>query len=734
MSFALAESAPHTPMALIPEPQAAASADLPLAALAWPLEQLADGVAELGRRAGLSPSPIDPALVPSSIRHADGLELDRFLRWLADTSGLSAEAVEAPAAGVTAMIAGSAPAVVRLNRGGEPVFLLLLRATKERVTLIAPGGTLTRCPIAALSDALLLGYEAPLRHEVGRALSLLDLGAEQHEASLTAIARARLGSKPVGGVWSIGLAPWTSLLKRMRALGLHWLAAGLLLTFALSYLGEIYGWTLMGSAILGGRADHGWLLAWALLLLSAVPLRFIGTRINARLTVAVSGIIKTRLMAGALAMDSTRLRKSGAGQLLAQVMETQAFEALAVNGGLSAIVAGIELLLAVFILSLGAGAALLVPLLLLWLVLLAALGYRYHAKLLGWTETRLDLTQDMVARMVGHRTVLAQEPASRRERSTDLRLKQYHVSSQALDGAVMPFFAILPAGWSIAALTMLVPGFAAGQVTSGALAVSIGGILFAGRAINTVCVGMSGVARAAVAWRQAAPLFAAAAMKPEPSPFVPSAVLARGQAGGAPVVDAQGLFFSHGGSGHAILNDASFAIRPGDRMLLEGMSGGGKSTLASLLAGLRTPQSGLLLLNGLDRQTLGEAWHSIVTEAPQFHENHIMSGPLAYNLLMGRRWPATEEDLAEAREVCEELGLGGLLERMPAGLMQMVGETGWQLSHGEKSRIYLARALLQNASLTILDESFAALDPETLSRCAACAVKRAKTLLVIAHA
>ena len=70
---------------------------------------------------------------------------------------------------------------------------------------------------------------------------------------------------------------------------------------------------------------------------------------------------------------------------------------------------------------------------------------------------------------------------------------------------------------------------------------------------------------------------------------------------------------------------------------------------------------------------------------------------------------------------------------MPSGLMQMVGETGWQLSHGERSRLYLARALLQGAPLVVLDESFAALDPETLGVCLSCALRRADTLLVIAH-
>ena len=70
---------------------------------------------------------------------------------------------------------------------------------------------------------------------------------------------------------------------------------------------------------------------------------------------------------------------------------------------------------------------------------------------------------------------------------------------------------------------------------------------------------------------------------------------------------------------------------------------------------------------------------------------------------------------------------------MPGGLQQMVGETGWQLSHGEKSRLYLARALLQRADLLILDESFAALDPESLQRALAFVLTEAPSLVVIAH-
>jgi ABC-type bacteriocin/lantibiotic exporter with double-glycine peptidase domain len=152
------------------------------------------------------------------------------------------------------------------------------------------------------------------------------------------------------------------------------------------------------------------------------------------------------------------------------------------------------------------------------------------------------------------------------------------------------------------------------------------------------------------------------------------------------------------------------------------------------LIGLREPESGLLLLGGLDQRSLGSAgWRRRVVAAPQFHENHVLTGTLAFNLLMARSWPPRAEDLEEAEALCRELGLGEILARMPGGLLQMVGETGWQLSHGERSRLYIARALPQGAEVVILDESFAPLDPENLRQALGCVLRRARTLLVVAH-
>jgi ATP-binding cassette subfamily B protein len=80
-----------------------------------------------------------------------------------------------------------------------------------------------------------------------------------------------------------------------------------------------------------------------------------------------------------------------------------------------------------------------------------------------------------------------------------------------------------------------------------------------------------------------------------------------------------------------------------------------------------------------------------------------------------RQWSlcSRRSDLAEAQDVAEALGLAPLIARMPAGLSTHLGETGWQLSQGERSRLFLARALLQNAPVLALDESLAAIDPVT---------------------
>jgi len=204
--------------------------------------------------------------------------------------------------------------------------------------------------------------------------------------------------------------------------------------------------------------------------------------------------------------------------------------------------------------------------------------------------------------------------------------------------------------------------------------------------------------------------------------------------GGLPLLHASSLTYRHARRDRPAVDEVDLRVSRGDRILLRGSSGSGKSTLATLLSAGRPLQSGLLFLRGLDVPTVGvQNWRRRVLLAPQFHANHVFIGTLAYNLLLGRAWPPSAADRQEALDVCRALGLGALIDKMPLGLEQPVGETGWQLSHGERTRVFLARAILQEPELMILDETFAALDAETVSLAMRYVLDHQETLLVIAH-
>lgn len=705
-----------------------------LRGLCWPISKLAEAMRSLAKRSGLPTTPLNLAGLEEALLDADTEDHHRLIDWVGENLGLEPEAVRVTPATAVGVLRSSGPALLRYHDGTAFRLLLLLDARRNSVRLLAPDGRSHTRRISAVVDALCLRHESALRPDLDNVLEIAGVAARRSDHVRASIARQRLSQTEIASAWHLRLPPTAPLRLLFQEVGAVRRLATMLGVFALLYTIEIVGWRVIGKAALEGRLDHGWLSAWVLLVISAIPFQLVARLIDGRLALDVSSVIKTRLLVGALRFDVDAMRRSGAGHLLGRVLESQAFESLALNSGVGSAVAVLQLLFASWVLAQGAAPALHLTLLAVWLAASTATGTVYYRRLASWTEDRLTLTHALIERMVGHQTTIAQESPERRDAEQDAAVSRYLQTSQRLDAAAVPLLLGVPSGWMIVGLVGLAPVFVSGRADAAALGISLGGVLMAGRAFLAFAGGLSGAAGAAVAWSQIGPLFAAAGAAKDSTPFVHARdIRAAAKHRSVPLVDVAGVSFRYGGRDQSVLRGTSLVINHGDRLLLQGPSGGGKSTLASLLVGLRQPEAGSLTLNGLDRQTLGDTWHRIVTSAPQFHENHLLSGSLAFNLLMGRRWPATEEDLADATALCEELGLGNLLARMPAHLAQQVGETGWQLSHGERSRVFLARALLQNAELTVLDESLAALDPESLETCLATILQRSSTLAVVAH-
>jgi ATP-binding cassette subfamily B protein len=144
--------------------------------------------------------------------------------------------------------------------------------------------------------------------------------------------------------------------------------------------------------------------------------------------------------------------------------------------------------------------------------------------------------------------------------------------------------ALVPGSWLVVGLLGLAPAFASGRASPAELAVGLGGILLAYGALGKLVSGLRYFAGAAISWTQVAALFHAAARPEMPgSPsFAPALVTDRnGTAAGHEILDAHDLSFRYGDRAEPAFKNLNLTVRAGERLLLEGPSGGGKSTLAS---------------------------------------------------------------------------------------------------------------------------------------------------------
>ncbi len=194
------------------------------------------------------------------------------------------------------------------------------------------------------------------------------------------------------------------------------------------------------------------------------------------------------------------------------------------------------------------------------------------------------------------------------------------------------------------------------------------------------------------------------------------------------------IAFDHVGfaynSGETVLKDVSFTAKQGEVTALIGPSGGGKSTAAKLAARFWDIDRGRITVGGVDVATVDPekllTAYSIVFQDVTLFNNTVME-----NIRIGRKDATDAEVIQAAKEaMCEEF-----IAKLPQGYQAMIGENGSTLSGGERQRISIARALLKNAPIILLDEATASLDAEneTEIQQAISRLVAQKTVLIIAH-
>ncbi|WP_339389712.1 ABC transporter ATP-binding protein [Vibrio neptunius] len=179
-----------------------------------------------------------------------------------------------------------------------------------------------------------------------------------------------------------------------------------------------------------------------------------------------------------------------------------------------------------------------------------------------------------------------------------------------------------------------------------------------------------------------------------------------------------------------ILSGVNLTIPKGHRIAFVGPSGAGKSSLLDAIAAFHIPSSGSINIGGRSIDEIGtQHWYKLISYVTQ--DVQLLGGSLRDNLLLAKPEASSEE----LQQAIEAVGLSALVAGLPKGLDSHIGENGNQLSGGERQRVSIARALLHDAPILLLDEITSALDEATQNEVLASIARlsEGKTVITIAH-
>src|ERR1700693_3321700 len=490
-----------------------------LKGLSWSVAQAGEAMKVLAERAGVSiretALPDAPSLVMSEDRNA-------VQTWIGSTAArLDFETEPAPVRyRELSRVLRQGIALLEISVDGELRLLAVINGSRgwrrTTLTLIGPGNAAVQVSAIALRSAIAASLESKLAEGLTCILDDVGLSGASRCKVLQSMLEERLGDVRIAQIWPLEPSASAGLWIESRRAGLIRQLIAFTAAFAVEYALWIFSWVLVGRWALEGRFDSGWLIAWALLLGTIVPIHMLASWKQAKLAISCGWVMMRLLLEGSFRLNPEEVRYQGVGQLLGRVLESESLQSLALTGGLSTLVTAIQLPVAVCLLAVAVNAPWLALLLVAWIALTAGVAVVYYRRRREWTIARLQVAEQTIERMVGHRTRLTQQPSEKWHEGEDDSLARYIKQSKRLDLMSVASIALVPRGWLIVGITAMGHGVVTEAQSTSVLAAQLGVILLAYNSLQGLSSALAALAGAGIAAERAGD-FLKAARRVEPA-------------------------------------------------------------------------------------------------------------------------------------------------------------------------------------------------------------------------